>query len=384
MSLGTLALAAVTAGLVFAVAVLTRPAGDAAAPGTDPPAPSGPQDTVVLVRHDGEAEPAAGITLLAVDQAAGRGAVVFVPTDLLVEIPGVGLDRVGLAHQYGGADLVAAAVANALGIDVDHAVAVSNTALGAALQRIGGLEIDVPSDLLERAADGSATVAFPAGPQRLDGPALVRYWGFAERSDSQLDTFPRQQQVWQALLTALRDRDLLQAFTDDRLPLDGSTLDSAGLAGLLAGLAAAEVSYSLVPVEPFGSADADRGGAYRLREDAAAELVDGLLAGSVPAGADGEPLAVQVLNGVGRPGVGQEVDAALDGAGFRIVLTDNARDFNFTHTRIVVYSESPEITAAAERVRDLLGVGTILVSRQPQSVVDLTIVVGADFQPPTS
>jgi polyisoprenyl-teichoic acid--peptidoglycan teichoic acid transferase len=27
-----------------------------------------------------------------------------------------------------------------------------------------------------------------------------------------------------------------------------------------------------------------------------------------------------------------------------------------------------------------LGVGTIQISRQPQSVVDLTIVVGADFQ----
>jgi polyisoprenyl-teichoic acid--peptidoglycan teichoic acid transferase len=88
---------------------------------------------------------------------------------------------------------------------------------------------------------------------------------------------------------------------------------------------------------------------------------------------------VQVLNGVGVPGVGRQVDEAIAGLGLRITLTENARSFDFLDTQIVIYDETPELLAAARQVREAMGVGTILVSRQPQSVVDLTIVVGADF-----
>lgn len=104
-----------------------------------------------------------------------------------------------------------------------------------------------------------------------------------------------------------------------------------------------------------------------------------------------EVVRVQVLNGVGAPGVGQEVDARLGGespggddfaGSFRIVRTDNADSFDYRLTRIVIYDERPHSHAAAERVHQVLGVGTIQVSRQPQSVVDLAIVVGADFAAP--
>ncbi|MGI9016193.1 MAG: LytR C-terminal domain-containing protein [Euzebya sp.] len=86
-----------------------------------------------------------------------------------------------------------------------------------------------------------------------------------------------------------------------------------------------------------------------------------------------------MLNGVGVPGIGQRVDQALQGLDLRIIRTENARSFDFTATQIVIYEETPELLGAARQVQDALGVGTILVSRQPQSVVDMTVVIGGDF-----
>jgi hypothetical protein len=120
----------------------------------------------------------------------------------------------------------------------------------------------------------------------------------------------------------------------------------------------------------------DRKGVVEVR---GVQLGDRVAGPAQPLLQGGEAVRVQVLNGVGVPGVGQEVDRLLDRGAFRIVLSDNARSFDFDATQILVYDESERSLAAAQRVQELLGVGTIQVSRQPQSVIDLTIVVGSDF-----
>ena len=353
-------------------------------------APRAEQDTLLLVRHGpDDAGPALGITLLAAGEAEGaEDTVLFLPEATLVDIPGFGLDRLGLAYQYGGAALVEASVENMLGIDVDHVAAVSNSGLGSLLARTGGMDVEVKEQLVARAEDGSAAVRFEPGAQFLDGVRLVEYWAFRQRGESELDTFPRQQQVIAALLEAAGDGEVLQALVADGAPQLQTSADTAFLESLLERLAAAHreatLAYTLLPVTPFGAGNDTDDVTYRPVPEDVAKLAEGPLAASVPAGGGAQATRVQVLNGVGTPGIGQDVDRRLEGAGFRIVLTDNARSFDFTETRILVYSEDEASLAAAREVQARLGVGTIQISRQPQSVVDLTIVVGADFVAGTS
>jgi polyisoprenyl-teichoic acid--peptidoglycan teichoic acid transferase len=88
---------------------------------------------------------------------------------------------------------------------------------------------------------------------------------------------------------------------------------------------------------------------------------------------------VQILNGNGEPGIGQEAAQKLVGEGFRVVLTGNASRLDYRKTLVITYDSSPEGEALAEKARDLPGVGKVQVSAQPQGIVDLTIVVGKDF-----
>ena len=375
---GVLLVAAVGLGLR---ALLSPEAPDGPATAADAAsAPATDQRTLLLIGVGADGGPAQSLTLLAA--APGGGDVVFIPSSTLVELPGVGLDRLGLAQQYGGADLVMAGLSNALGIGVDHAAVVTTRRLGVLLQRVGGFTVDVAERLVERADDGTGSVAFEAGSQYLNGTELADYWAFRQRGESELEVFPRQQTVLRGLFEVLADDALRAQLVARRQATLDTDADNAFLEEVLGGLAGAAedgtVGYHLLPVEPFGAGDEVRGGTYRLDPAEIDRFVGTVLAGSLPEGIMA-PIRLQVLNGVGRPGVGRDVAEALDGLGFRIVLSENARSFDFATTQIIIYDETPASHTAAERVRHALGVGTILVSRQPQSVVDLTIVVGADL-----
>lgn len=372
------------AGVAALVTSLVTGGDDALLPG-EGDAPAGvvaDQSTLLLVREEPGARGAAGLTLLATS-GDGSASATFIPSTTLVEIPGVGLDRLALAHQYGGADLIGATVENTLGIEIDHVASVTSADLGALLQRAGGAEIDIDGRLVNRQADGTGTVAFESGSQYLNGVRLAEYWGFVQRGETELDTFPRQQRALEAMLLALDDDVLREALLSEVPPELSTTAEPAFLRdvfGLLADAAAREVLvYQLLPVAPFGSADETMGASYQVRSAEAAEMVATTLAGSVPEGGGASAPRIQILNGVGLPGIGQRVDEAIEGLGFRIVLSENARSFDFLETQIVIYEETPERLRAARQVQEALGVGTILVSRQPQSVVDMTVVVGADF-----
>jgi hypothetical protein len=91
----------------------------------------------------------------------------------------------------------------------------------------------------------------------------------------------------------------------------------------------------------------------------------------------GEPVPVIVENGVGAPGIGQDVAAALVPLGFRVVVSQNADVFGYERTRVVANGDAA--VADARRIREALGVGRLGVSEVPSGIGDITIIVGEDF-----
>lgn len=334
------------------------------------PGLGGAQDTLLLVRHpqgddvaegsgleEGGQVPASGVTLFAAGPDEAPAVVLSIPVGTLVEIPGFGLDQLAVAYRYGGAPLVESTLENTLGIEIDHVAAVDDSGLAALLDRVGDRERDV-------------------------GQRLTEYWEAPQQGEDELATLQRQQQALAVLLTTLRDAEAREAFVGDGAPQLDTRADAQWLDALVRQLAeasaAGRLGFEVLPVNPIGEEGAS---SYRLQEEAMAMLVEDRLAASVLSGGGMQALRIQVLNGVGRPGIGQEVDQALDGGPFRIVLTDNARSFDFAETLILIYDETERSMDAARQVQDRLGVGTIQVHRRPQTVVDLTVVVGADFRP---
>jgi hypothetical protein len=237
---------------------------------------------------------------------------------------------------------------------------------------------------VEQDAKTGPAVLFPAGPSTLDGPEAAKFWSFVGSGEDELAVLARQRQIWNSVFASMSADDAVRGRTigDGAPQLRPVSSDDPNVVtdlfdGLIAAHTADELGFELLPVKVFGAAGSED--TYQVREQQSAELIADTLAPSRPPGGEAGRLRVQVLNGVGTPGIGRQIDQRLDGEPVRVTLTDNAVNFEQATTRILIYDDNPAIREAAERVRERLGVGTIELSRQPQSVVDLTIVVGADF-----
>lgn len=334
------------------------------------------QRTLLVATVAEEGGEATSVTLLASRGPEHDAAVLFLPVDTLVRVPGFGLERLAQAHGYGDAELLGATVENVLGAQLDAVAVATDEGFADFLGRAAPVRLEVGSELVATAADGSREVVVPAGEHELDGEGLGAVWQFVDDGD-ELDAFGRRQRVLDGVLAAATDGTVRDRLVGDGAPQLRTDAEPAWVRELVTDLVVAradeELRWSLLPVERVAGEQA----AYRPDEDAIVELVGGLL--DAPGLAAGDSVRVQVLNGVGTPGIGRQVDARMDDARFRLALSGNADSFDVEETRILVYDEQPATLDAARSLRDQLGVGTIQVSRQPQSVIDLTVVVGADF-----
>jgi polyisoprenyl-teichoic acid--peptidoglycan teichoic acid transferase len=387
VQLGVVALVVVAVGVVVAAVLtgavdraleLVAPADEAEVVAGDP---GDLQPSLVLVTYD-ETDTtglASAVTMLAIDRETGEGTVLLVPSATLADVPGHGSFQLREAFAFGGGALVAASFDNLLGVRTDGVAEVSRQGWAALLTRVEGFEVDVRSRLVEPAADGGA-VRFEAGEQFLDGPRLAEFLAFRQEGETELEALPRTQQVIVGMLDAfVDDPDLLDAVFSDGAPMvDGAdpALVREVLEGLVAARADDRVTTLTLPVEARGSGRED---IYTLDRGRATAMVDDRLAASRPTEGAGVGRDLQVLNGNGVPGVGEQVAARLLDGGYRILVTGNAGSFDYETTRIIVHDDTDEQFAAAQDIQQRLGTGVIERSGTPQSVGDITIIVGADF-----
>jgi hypothetical protein len=134
------------------------------------------------------------------------------------------------------------------------------------------------------------------------------------------------------------------------------------------------VRYEVLPVEAVASGLAQDADLWSVKADELEAMVDRVAPEATPAA---ERIRVQVLNGTGEVGVAQIVQPLLVPAGASVALTGNADRFDYATTQVVFYDDADR--AAAEAVRSALGVGEVVKSLTPLSVVDVTVVVGADL-----
>jgi hypothetical protein len=274
-------------------------------------------------------------------------AVVSLPSDMTFTVPGQGDGTIDQAVQFEASSL-RVAVSNLLGVWVDHYALLDREGLVALVDRMGGIGVDLQEE-------------FEAGDDVL-GPGRVRLSG--DQVDAYLDVHGRD--------TELRWRLVLQALVAKRpllLPSDAlQTDDASAVTAILDDAKGSAVQQ--IPVEDLGG---------NLRDPlikADAEELPGFVSAAFGEGG-GETIPVIVVNGSGEPGVGESVAAKIVPAGFRVVLSQNAEDFDRETTAVIASGD--DHLEAAQRIREALGVGELQVTRVPSGLADVTIVVGKDY-----
>lgn len=174
-------------------------------------------------RRPGEQGPSRTDTVIVarVDPERKRVALLSLPRDLIVEIPGYGYSRINSAHVYGdlypelggGLELARKTVSNLLGVPIDYAVLIDFEGFIGLIDAIGGIDIDVPVALYDGAYPtmdyNYMEVYFEAGPQHMDGSRALQY-SRIRHMDSDFERARRQQMVLMAAGRRLREQNPLQ------------------------------------------------------------------------------------------------------------------------------------------------------------------------------
>ncbi|MCP4536112.1 MAG: LCP family protein [Chloroflexi bacterium] len=149
------------------------------------------------------------IVLATIYPRGPRTALLSIPRDLYVEIPGHGSNRINTAHFWGenkvegnGPTLAMQTVVQNLGVPVHHYVRVDFDGFRAIVDAVGGIDIVVEDPIVDNeypTADyGTIQIEIPAGTQRMDGETALRY-ARSRHGSSDFDRVKRQQQVLIAL-----------------------------------------------------------------------------------------------------------------------------------------------------------------------------------------
>lgn len=93
------------------------------------------------------------------------------PRDLMVDIPGEGINRLNASYVVGGPDLLVKTVQQETGIPVHHFVEIDFGGFGRVVDSLGGVTIDFPLP----ARDNKSGLNVEAGTQTLDGEMAVAY-----------------------------------------------------------------------------------------------------------------------------------------------------------------------------------------------------------------
>ncbi len=142
-----------------------------------------------------------------------RIALLSIPRDLRVEIPGRGLDKVNAAYAYGGTTLAVRTVESLLSIPINHVVVVDFSKFKELIDTLGGVTINVPKKILSNKFECPLSTQadcdrwpgwrFQKGVQTMDGRRALVYARIRvnelDPAENDITRGERQQAVIQAI-----------------------------------------------------------------------------------------------------------------------------------------------------------------------------------------
>ena len=150
---------------------------------------------VALLGSDASADGVSRSDTIVVAKAGGG--MVAVPRDTLVEIPGIGEDKINVAFAAGGPELTVETLENLTELPIDNYVVVHFDGVQDIVDAMGGITVEV-EEPIEVGIEGRP-VSIPAGTQTLDGFEALAYVRYRGTPTADLGRIGRQQRFLQEL-----------------------------------------------------------------------------------------------------------------------------------------------------------------------------------------
>jgi LCP family protein required for cell wall assembly len=339
--------------------------------------------------------------VVSVDPARRRLTVLSIPRDTRVEIPGRGTEKINAALALGGPALAMQTVQNLLDVPIDRYIVLKIDGLIRMVDLIGGIDIDVPSNMRYTDRAGGLRIRLKKGFQHLDGKKAHEFVRFRHDRHGDIGRIARQQAFIQAATKKLLSPkglfsipQLVGALQENvETDIDGGQL--LAIAAYAKGLKRDEIRMAMLPGEFSTGMKASY---WLVKEDRAKRLASRLLKSDTP-DPDQRPLPgaspgpdelsaradvhVAVLNGTARPRLASEAARILRTEGWTVWLIGDADRRDYTNSRILADSGDDAVAGAIAHTLNLttnleaMPIGTNLpLSRED---IDYIVILGQDF-----
>ncbi|MFT7584000.1 MAG: LCP family protein required for cell wall assembly [Cellvibrionaceae bacterium] len=377
--------------------------------------------TILLMgidRRCGEVGPVRtdSLMLLTVDPIGKTAAILSLPRDLWVEIPGFGIERINQAHYFGeifeypggGPTLAVDTVEALLGTDIHYFATVSFEAFTEVVDLLGGITLDVPEAINDPfypdECYGFDPFTIEPGQHTFNGHDALRYARTRATASGDLGRADRQQQVVLAVRDAaasqigeliLKAPRVWEALSQNVLTT--MQLEEAlQLAWLLPEIPRENIRNGVIGDDyVFTVQNSDEQFVLVPRRQAIRDLRDSLFALPGAAHIDNkdqlarlfdqvgeEDAAIAIYNGTQAFGLATDTQLWLEAEGVAIAVVGNDDSSTNSTTRIIQYGDFP---ATVDLLIELLDVPPLNVENgdiPPEPGVEVLVILGVDWEIP--
>lgn len=345
------------------------------------------------------------IMVISLKPSTKQIAIISLPRDLVVPIPGWGLKKINSANAYGemngpeqGAVLASQVVEQVLGISIHYYARLSFSGFAQVIDDLGGVPITIERSFTDNQYptdyNGTTVVSFEAGWQILDGTKALQYVRSRHGSNGEGSDFARARRQ-QNLLLALKEKLLSPAtFLNPALTLRlyrtlsnsiETNLEASEAIRLVQLVREVDINHIITRVfdnTPQGLLSETIGpdGAYLLvpkvsdysqLQKAAQDIFQ-----TNPFMQEVPSLIIE--NGTSLPGLAESTSLELSQQGFKVLRFGNAGHPNYPRTIIYDYTNGTKPLSRTQ-LESLFGVrAVILEPTKEEHQGDFRLILGAD------
>ncbi|MDX1615435.1 MAG: LCP family protein [Candidatus Promineifilaceae bacterium] len=351
--------------------------------------------------------------VLTIDPVGKTAAVLSLPRDLWVEIPGFGVDKINQAnfkgevsdYPGGGPALAVETVESALGVSIDYYATVNFDAFVRVVDEINGIDVIVSEriedDTYPDNCYGYDPFYLDAGNQHLDGQQALKYARTRATFGGDVDRAIRQQQVVMAVRDKILRLDMIPQLLakapqlwrifQDNVQTNLTFNEAVQLGLLVQDIPAEDIRAEVLDFDyVYDQTTPDgqqvlipiRDKVRTLRNELfAPPAVPTPVMEDLPQLVAQENAQVAIFNGTTTFGLAAATQSFLESNNINVAEIGNADAATYRRTQIIDYGSHPSTTTFLVRLMDLppLNVST---GTNPQGAYDLLIILGSDWEVP--
>ena len=327
--------------------------------------------------------------LIRFDPATKKVAVLSIPRDSRVNIQGVGTTKINFANYAGGASLSAQTVSQVLGdISIDRYIRFNVNGFGKLIDALGDVDIYVPKKMKYQDDSQHLYINLNAGQQKLNGSKAIQFMRYRHDDLGDIGRVQRQQAFFRAFIDQKLKPEIIIKFPEilaiikDNIDTNLSVEEVLALTGYTSKIDRKSIQMHMAPGRFSTTGEFDNLSYWILDNRLLTKIMNQSFGTSKQTDSSStevtpQTLRVAIQDSMSQPEGSKKATTILSKAGYAQVFPASDRWTKpLAKTQIIAQNGDK---ASAEKLRDALGIGEVLVESTGDIESDITVRVGKDW-----